>query len=434
MPNPGALSGLTVLRFAHAFESGGGTERYLDDLDRALLDRNAMTIVRLHLARDAAAEHRVEEKLGQGRLVRFPLAVRPGAGSAANDEHSLRFRLKQKTRNWILYNPLLWHLGAAQWTASRPLPPQPGQAVGAGAAAADAIRTNRINLAMLHFFGGADAEEVMGEVRRAGIPFALLNHYANDRFLHLAIRKHAMLADGVAGVNGLDVPRYLRNRFTNLSDGIDPAFFRRAHARPLAKPPAGPVVLLPARVVREKGQLDLVRAVASLRRTGLECGIAFAGRSDSSGFAAELHREIAAAEMTECVRFLGALTVEELRDWYAASAIVALPTYHHEGLPRVVLEAQAMEVPIVAYASGGVADGIVPGRTGFLLRTGDISGLADRLRTLLASPDLRATFAAHGRQAAESRFSVSALAERHEQFYARIIAGSQGAPIHANGG
>jgi glycosyltransferase involved in cell wall biosynthesis len=232
-----------------------------------------------------------------------------------------------------------------------------------------------------------------------------------------------MLADAVAGVNGLSVPRYLRADFTNLSDGIDTLFFRRANARPLASPPLHQIVLLPARVVKEKGQMDLVRAVASLRKSGVNCGIAFAGRVDSSGFVEELRHEIARSGMSDCVHFLGVLNLDELRDWYATSAIMALPTYHHEGLPRVVLEAQAMELPVVAYATGGVADGICSGRTGFLLSTGDISGMTERLRELLSSSQLRVSMGAAGREAAETRFSLGALADRHERFYRKVLAG-----------
>lgn len=426
LPKGGPLTGTTILRFAHAFESGGGTERYLDDLDRALLERNAMTVVRLHLTRNPSPGGPTGEPVGQGVLVRVPLPILPGGDSPAGaDEHSLRAWLKQKARDWILYNPFVWRAVGAQWTASLRLPRQPGQAVGAGLAAADALRTRRIDLVMLHFFGGADADEVVNEARRSGVPFAVLNHFSNDRFLHLAIRKHVMLANGVAGVNGLGVPRYLRGRFTNLSDGIDTEFFRRAKAHPLADPPSHPIILLPARVVREKGQMDLVRAASSLRQSGIECCLAFAGRTDSSGFVAELRQEIARAGMTASVRFLGALSVEELRDWYGASAVVALPTYHHEGLPRVILEAQAMEVPVVAYTSGGVADGITSGRTGFLLPPGDVPGLTRRLRELLSSPSLRASMGTCGRETAVRRFSLSALADRHEHFYLQVITASK---------
>ena len=419
----GPLAGLTLLRFAHAFESGGGTERYLDDLDRALLDRNAMTVLRLHLTRDPSPRGPNEEAAGQGRLVHIPLPIVPRSSStSAPDEPSRCFRWKQKIRDRVLYHPLVWRSVGARWAGSLRLPRLPGQAIGAGIAFTNATRTRRIDLVMMHFFGGSDADEVVGEARKAGVPIALLNHYSNDRFLHLAIRKHAMLADGVAGVNGLGVPSYLRSRFVNLSDGIDTEFFRRALGRPLANPPRQPIILLPARVVREKGQLDLLRAASSLRSSGIEWCLAFAGRVDASGFIDDLRREIANAGMIENVRFLGDLSVENLRDWYAASAVVAFPTYHHEGLGRVIIEAQAMGTTVVAYASGGVPDGITPGKTGFLIPPGDIDGLTTGLKEILSSPSLRASIGTSGRKAVETRFSLAALAERHERYYTDVIA------------
>jgi glycosyltransferase involved in cell wall biosynthesis len=422
--NSGALDGLSVLRFAHSYDSGGGTERYLDDVDRALLERNAMTVVRLHLTRAHGDSAPRESALGRGRLVQIALPVLPTAGPAAGEAEapSLGYRLKQRARDWVLYNPLIWRAWGKRWTTSLALRPEPGQAVGAGEAAAAAISTWGIDLAVLHFFGGADADEVMNAARAAQIPTAVINHYSNDRFLHLAIRKHALLANAVSGVNGLELPQYVRRGFANLSDGIDTDFFRRDRARPLPRPPNPPVILLPARVIREKGQLDLVRAVASLRHSGLHCSIAFAGRVDSSAFVTELRRAIADAGLTESVHFLGNLTVEELRDWYAASAVVAFPTYHHEGLGRVIVEAQAMGVPVVAYATGGVPEGIDSGRTGYLLATGDVAGMSARLGELLAAPALRKTMGENGVKAAEEKFSLAALADRHEQFYRRVLA------------
>ena len=429
--NSGPLAGLTILRFAHAYDSGGGTERYLDDLDRARLERNAMTVIRLHLSRSAAVNSPIEQDVGRGRLIRIPLpVVKDAARNMPSSEHSLGVRLKQMARDWVLYNPIIWRVWGARWAASRPLPPEAGQAIGAGPAAAAVMRARRVDLVMLHFFGGADADEVAVESRKAGVPLAVLNHYSNDRFLHFAIRKHVMLANAVAGVNGLGLPRYLRDGFANLSDGIDTDFFRHDLARPLADSPASgrrlqpsePLILLPARVVREKGQMDLVRAAASLRASGLKCRLAFAGRVDSTAFVDELRQEIARVGMTESVLFPGNLTVEALRDWYAASSVVAFPTYHHEGLGRVIVEAQAMGVPVVAYATGGVPEGIISGQTGFLVATGDVAGLAARLRELLLAPNLRESMGARGRAEAEKQFSLAALASRHEQFYLATVA------------
>ena len=425
MKESGILDGYAVLRFAHAFESGGGTERYLDDLDHSLLTRNVMQIVRIYLTRDLHYITRTEQKIGRGTLVRVRLPIYPGNDDGNNDNEWFRFRLKQRLRDQVLYNPLVWTTFGARWTASYRLSHRPGQALGAGDAAADVLRNHHIDLVMLHFFGGADADEVMVESQKAGVPIALLNHYSNDRFLHLAVRKHAMQADLVAESTDWKCHTTCATASRNLSDGIDTAFFQRSNSRPLSDPPPHPIVLLPGRVVREKGQMDLIRAAALLRQSGVKCSLAFAGRINSSCFVHELHQAIARMGMNRQVHFLGELNVEELRDWYAASAVIAFPTYHDEGLGRVIVEAQAMSVPVVAYATGGVPEGIRSGHTGYLVPTGDIRGFADRLRELLASPFLRSSLGTNGRQTAETRFSLAALADRHERFYSQIIKASK---------
>lgn len=419
----GGLDGRTILRFAHAYETGGGTERYLDDLDNALLQRHALTIYRLHLTKRTPTPAPEVQTIGRGRLILVPLPIVPGQNSPSGDhEHSLKECAKQAFRDFVLYNPIVWHLGGAKWTSRRRLHAETGQAIGAGQTAAQIMKEARVDLVMMHFFGGADAEEVIAAATARRVPVALLNHYANDRYVHLAIRKHAMLAHAAAGVNGLDVPRYVQGKFTNLSDGVDTDFFRRVLARPLVHPPAHPILLLPGRVIREKGQMDLVQAAARLKQAGIKCSLAFAGRVDSSGFVDDLKAQIARVGLTEDVHFLGTLDLESLRDWYAASAVAVLPTYHHEGLPRVILEAQAMGLPVVAYRSGGVADGVDEGQTGFLLAPGDMDGLTDRLRMLLESAEKRRAIGLQGRQAAEARFSLAALADRHGAFYGRILA------------
>jgi glycosyltransferase involved in cell wall biosynthesis len=425
----GPLDGKTILRFAHAFASGGGTERYLDDLDRALLDRSAMTIVRLHLTRDDKPGSPQETSVGRGQIVQIGLPAIPGATSTSDAGDGVLHELKQQVRNSLLYNPLVWRAFGAKWTLARRLPRRAGEAVGAGNCAADVMRSRPVDLAMMHFFGGSDADEIIAQARTFNVPVAVLNHYSNDRFLHLAIRKHALEAQGVAGVNGLQLPRYLRHRFTNLADGIDTDLFSRSSAHPVSNPPAGPVILLPARVIREKGQLDLVRAAESLRALGISCSLVFAGRCDTSAFQTELQREIARAGLTDSTRFVGNLSVPQLRDWYAASTIVAFPTYHHEGLGRVIIEAQSMEVPVVAYATGGVASAIEDRSTGMLVRTGDIENLTAKLRLLLTDPAMRASLAARGRIAVEKNFSLAALAKRHEDFYLRLINAPNGSKL-----
>ena len=422
----GSLDGYGILRFAHSFESGGGTERYLDDLDHSLLEQNAMTIVRLHLTRNPRRVGPVRKSIGRGLLVCVGLPVVPGSECQENQGASrIRRRINQLARDHILYNPIIWQLIGKNWTKSRPLRSWSRQALGAAAATLEALQSQHLDLAVLHHCGGLDADEVITELRDARVPFAVVNHFSNERFRHLSVRKHVMLAAGVASVSGIGIPTYLRGRVTNVSDGIDTHFFSRAEAHPLARPPTEPVLLLPARIVREKGQIDLIRAAAALRSGGVNCCAALAGRVDSDAFAHELRRVIVTHNLTDHVHLLGNLSPAELRDWYAASTVLVLPTYHDEGLPRIILEALAMELPVTAYATGGIADGVADNVTGFLLKTGDLTGLTARLRDLLLSSPLRSALGAAARHVAETQFSLHQLANRHTTFYASLISESR---------
>lgn len=417
-----SLGGKTILRFAHAFEEGGGVERYLVDLDRVLLERNAMTIIRLFIASDRTQLEERTKRIGQGKLIRVPLLLPEGESlQLASDDEPTGVNTRQWFRDYVLYHPLVWNLWTRKFLMRWRVPRTKGQVLGAGAKVAELMGRRKIDLIMLHFMGGSDADEIVDLARSRNVPFAVLNHFSNDRFFHLSIRKHAILAQGVAGVNGIGVPRYLMQRFQNLADGIDTEFLKpeKATARTARTEP--PLILLPARIVRTKGHLDLIKAGSVLRERGLDFKIAFAGRVDSAQFEEVVRAEIVRHDLGERIAFLGVLSQDELRNRYAASHVVAFPTYHHEGLPRVILETQAMKVPPVAYATGGLPEGLIPGKTGFLLMTGDVVGLANKLEELLRNKELRQRMGEEGRRFVEEKFSLQALALRHEHFYRQIM-------------
>ena len=197
-PN-GPLDGRTIVRFAHAYSSGGGVERYLDDLDSFLLGRNAMTIFRLFVG---DSEHTLgsSENVGRGLLLKVPLPLcnsdspRGDLGPAHSSERS-----KVLFRNLVLYNPLIWSLYTKQWLENWAVVCRVGEVVGGGIAVRSIYSTRKVDLTMLHFFGGSDAGEIIDESRTAKVPYAVLNHFSNDRFLNLAIRKHIVHASGISG-------------------------------------------------------------------------------------------------------------------------------------------------------------------------------------------------------------------------------------------
>ncbi len=123
---------------------------------------------------------------------------------------------------------------------------------------------------------------------------------------------------------------------------------------------------MPALVKPGKGQEDLLRAAAILADRKIDFEICFAGAVESEPLRRELQEYAHSAGLDNRIAFLGELPQQQIRDYYALCQVVVLPSYT-EGLPRVLLEAQAMQRPVVAYdSSGGIGETLKPGETGLL--------------------------------------------------------------------
>ena len=417
------MDGWTIVRFAHAYESGGGLEQYLADVNLALGQRNRMTIVQMQMTTDHSRLQESTETIGDSHLVKIPLYVAPESKHESINSAPPRpwEHCKAAVYKKLLFTAPVFGLFTRAALKQWQVPRRSGEPDNAGARFQEILGRFPVKLVLLHTGGGADTSEILAAAKRAKVPAAIVHHFANERFQTPALARQTMEAGAIGGVTGVGVPGFLRGRFTNLADGIDIIFFQRQNARPVTPKPAEPVLFLPARIMATKGQFDLVRAGGELLRQGMKFQIAFAGRVDSDEFLALLKREIAAAGLSDRVVFVGQLDAAGLRDWYAASAILAFPTRHHEGLPRILLEAQAMQLPVVVNDIGGTSEGLIDGQSGYLVSVGDQQGLVARLGRLLRDADQCRQFGVAGRKLVESRFSLESLADRHENFYDRAV-------------
>jgi len=418
------IDGLTILRFAHAYESGGGVEQHLADLNRELGKRNGLTTIQVQLTFDANRLGEIEERIGNSLLIKVPqLVQRTQANHVDNTsgEQSLFKSLKQFGLNLFLCAPSLNNFAMQHFMYWRKVPRRPGEPDDVGAKAAEIMRRFKVDLVVLHASGGADASEIIGAARSARIPIAIVHHFSNDRLGGVSLRQQISCVDGVAGASWVGVPKYLTKRFWNLSDAVDTEFYRPENVRPSSKKLYGPVLYTPARVTPEKGQADVIEVASILRRRGLETRLVFAGRVDSPDFEAHLRQMAVQKGLSGAVEFLGPLTLEEYRDWYGAALVMVMPTRHHEGMPRTLIDSQAMKVPPVVYDIGGTREGVKDKETGYLIRLGDVDGVARAVETLIRNPDLHRRMAEAGRKFVEENFSLRAFAERHEHFYSHVI-------------
>jgi len=208
---------------------------------------------------------------------------------------------------------------------------------------------------------------------------------------------------------------------TQVPPGVDPERFRpldpeqRAKARVLFDLPAdGRVIVSLSRLVPRKGMDVLIEAAARLApgRPDLIVAIGGAGRDRS-----RLDRLIARTGAP--VRMLGRVPEPDLAALYGCADVYAMlcrnrwAGLEQEGFGIVFLEAAACGVPQVAGASGGAAEAVVDGATGFVVtEPGDAGTVTAALARLLDDPDRRAEMGAAARRRAEAEFSYDVLAGR----------------------
>ena len=113
-----------------------------------------------------------------------------------------------------------------------------------------------------------------------------------------------------------------------------------------------------------------------------------------------------AADAAQPIAFLGRLETSEVPGFLAAVDVLAVPSYD-EGLPRVVLEAMAMRVPVVASDVGGIPEAVQDQQSGLLVPVGDDEALATALERVLDEPGLGSRLGSAGRRRVLERFDAS---------------------------
>jgi glycosyltransferase involved in cell wall biosynthesis len=167
-----------------------------------------------------------------------------------------------------------------------------------------------------------------------------------------------------------------------------------------------PCVVLPARVLREKGVREFAAAARELRTRGYRWDFVLAGDPDPENPSSLSPEEIARLEQDCGVRALG--HVDDIPSLLARASIVCLPSYR-EGMPKALAEAAAAGRPIVATDVPGCREAVVPGRNGLLVPPRDAGALAAALETLLRDPALRRSMGGESRAIAEERFDERVL-------------------------
>jgi len=190
---------------------------------------------------------------------------------------------------------------------------------------------------------------------------------------------------------------------------------------PRSEPAEGPTtVVLPARLLRDKGVAEFVEAGRLLRQQGASVRMVLVGGLDPGNPAGITQSELDAWVAAGDVEWWGHRS--DMPEVFAQSNIVCLPSYR-EGMPKALLEAAACGKAIVTTDVPGCRDAVDGGRVGVLAPVKDAAGLAWALQVLIHDPERRRILGDLAAAHARANFSEDRVLQQHLDLYQALVSG-----------
>jgi len=181
-----------------------------------------------------------------------------------------------------------------------------------------------------------------------------------------------------------------------------------------------PVVVLPARLIWEKGIGELVAAARLLQAECVPARFALIGKTHPSNPRAVPQVLLEQWHAEGLVEWWGRR--EDMPEVFRQVHVVCLPSTYGEGIPKVLIEAAAAGRPVVTTDIPGCRDIVRDGANGLLVPPGDVPALAAALRRLLTDPDLRRRMGSAGRAVFEADFTEEQVVARTLEIYDALLA------------
>ncbi len=238
--------------------------------------------------------------------------------------------------------------------------------------------------------------------------------YVTTRYGNLVDAYSVSSAHVGDAVVGYGVPR---ERVVAIPTGVDTDLFDRDRVKPAPGLAEDAVHLLfIARLVAQKDPLLMVEVARELNDRGLPFCIHVIGGGELEP---DVRAQVDVYGLQDRVIF--ELATHELRPWYAGADIL-LMTSVFEGIPVIVYDALAMELPVVAPALAGIHE--LMGDVGGTLveRRDRAADYAEALEPLIRSRERRREIGREGRDMVKRRFSVQEMAAHHGELYERLLA------------
>jgi glycosyltransferase involved in cell wall biosynthesis len=180
------------------------------------------------------------------------------------------------------------------------------------------------------------------------------------------------------------------------------------------------VVTMISRVIRSKGIPEFMSAAQIVESYFSNVRFLLVGPEDQESI--DRLREDELDRLKQVVTYPGPR--RDIPTVLAISDIFVLPSAYREGIPRVLLEAASMGLPLITTDSPGCREVVEDGVNGFLMSVGDITGLSQMIIKLIEQPGLRRRFGQASHQRMLERFELSIVAAQTRSIYQQLLAGT----------
>lgn len=174
-------------------------------------------------------------------------------------------------------------------------------------------------------------------------------------------------------------------------------------------------VIFTARMVEDKGTLVLIEAAKKLEteyRGKIQFLLCGGLDTNPNGITKERLESLCDGDY---IKWLGHRS--DIHELLKGSHIMAFPSWYREGLPKSVIEAEAIGRPIVTTDSVGCRDTVIDGYNGFMVQPKDAEALANAIKRLANDPMLRKELGKNARQYAVQKFSIDDVVKVHMNAY-----------------
>lgn len=220
-------------------------------------------------------------------------------------------------------------------------------------------------------------------------------------------------------------------RASLIRSGVELAAFRNGAGRgslrtELKISPDAPVVGMVGCLKPQKAPVDFVKVAAEVSRRVAGAHFLLVGDGELRG---AVERVVVQHSLAGRFHLLG--WRRDIPSLFKNIDVLAL-TSLWEGLPRVVPEAMAASLPVVATRVDGTPEAVVEGETGFLVEPGDVSAMADKISWLLEHPEVARSMGLKGRERV-GEFDIDLMVDRLEALYESLLSEETGARPRAGG-